>query len=136
MTRAQPAGHVQGSSWRRASCSKSKDGISYIHLRNVISGILHAEEPVLDMLIYVLSNLLWQPDYMPRVEIGLPQINLDAPRLLAHCFLYELDEYLASDHSRDFVRYMDDINVGIDSIAEAKGVLRSIDLVLQTKQIR
>ena len=91
----------------------------------MISGILHAEEPVLDMLIYVLSNLLWQPDYMPRVEIGLPQINLDAPRLLAHCFLYELDAYLASDHSRDFVRYMDDINVGLDSIAEAKGVLRA-----------
>ena len=71
------------------------DSISYIHLRNVISGILHAEEPVLDMLIYVLSDLLWQPDYMPRVEIGLPQINLDAPRLLAHCFLYELDACLS-----------------------------------------
>src|SRR5271169_5548855 len=110
--------------------------ISYVHLRNVISGILGAEESVLDMLIYVLSSLLWQPDYMPRIEIGLPQINLDAPRLLAHCFLYELDTYLASDTSRDFVRYMDDIDVGVDSIAEAKDVLKSIDLVLQTKQVR
>jgi hypothetical protein len=112
------------------------DSISYVHLRNVISGILGAEESILDMLIYVLSSLLWQPDYMPRIEIGLPQINLDAPRLLAHCFLYELDAYLASDTSRDFVRYMDDIDVGVDSIAEAKDVLKSIDLVLQTKQVR
>ena len=42
---------------------------------------------MIDMLIYVLGDLLWQPDYTPRIEIGPPQINLDAPRLLAHCFL-------------------------------------------------
>ena len=95
-----------------------------------------AEECVLDMLIYVLSALLWQPDYMPRVEVGLPQINMDAPRLLAHCFLYELDQFLASDTSRDFVRYMDDIDIGVDSVAAAKEVLKSVDLVLQTKQVR
>jgi hypothetical protein len=88
------------------------------------------------MLIYVLSDLLWQPDYTPRIEVGLPQINMDAPRLLAHCFLYELDSFLASDASRDFVRYMDDIDIGVDSIVEAKKVLRSVDLVLQTKQVR
>src|SRR5271169_4211712 len=87
------------------------DSISYVHLRNVIAPISGVEECVLDMLIYVLSSLLWQPDYMPAVEIGLPQINLDAPRLLAHCFLYELDAYLDSDKNRDFVRFMDDIDV-------------------------
>jgi hypothetical protein len=112
------------------------DSISYVHLRNVISSITGVEECVLDMLIYVLSDLLWQPDYTPRIEVGLPQINLDAPRLLAHCFLYELDAYLASDSSRDFVRYMDDIDVGVNSIVAAKQVLKSIDLVLQTKQVR
>jgi hypothetical protein len=112
------------------------DSISYTHLRNVISSVTGAEESVLDMLIYVLSDLLWQPDYMPRVEVGLPQINLDAPRLLGHCFLYELDAFLASDPSRDFVRYMDDIDVGVDTVTEAKRVLKSVDLVLHTKQVR
>ncbi|TIQ44611.1 RNA-directed DNA polymerase [Mesorhizobium sp.] len=112
------------------------DSISYYHLRNVISSIAGVQECVLDMLIYVLSDLLWQPDYTPRVEVGLPQINMDAPRLLAHCFLYELDAFLDSDPSRDFVRYMDDIDVGVDNIVSAKNVLRSIDLVLQTKQVR
>lgn len=82
------------------------DSISYIHLRNAIASISDVEECVLDMLIYVLADLLWQPDYTPRIEVGLPQINLDAPRLLAHCFLYELDSYLASDPTRDFVRYI------------------------------
>lgn len=112
------------------------DTISYHHLRNVISSISGVEECVLDMLIYILADLLWQPDYTPRIEVGLPQINLDAPRLLAHCFLYELDAYLASDSSRDFVRYMDDIDIGVDSAVAAKQILKSVDLVLQTKQVR
>lgn len=112
------------------------DTISYVHLRNAISSITGVDECIIDMLIYVLSDLLWQPDYTPRIEVGLPQINLDAPRLLAHCFLYELDSFLASDPKRDFVRYMDDIDIGVDTIVEAKKVLQSIDLVLQTKQVR
>ncbi|WP_205925736.1 RNA-directed DNA polymerase [Rhizobium leguminosarum] len=112
------------------------DSISYVHLRNAIASITGVEECVIDMLIYVLSDLLWQPDYTPRIEIGLPQINLDAPRLLAHCFLYELDSFLASDPARDFVRYMDDIDIGVDTIVDAKQVLKSVDLVLQTKQVR
>lgn len=112
------------------------DSISYAHLRNAIASIAGVEECVLDMLIFVLSDLLWQPDYTPRIEIGLPQMNLDAPRLLAHCFLYELDAFLHSDSSRDFVRYMDDIDIGVDTIVDAKKVLQSVDLVLQTKQVR
>lgn len=112
------------------------DSISYIHLRNAIASISGVDECIIDMLIFVLSDLLWQPDYTPRVEVGLPQINLDAPRLLAHCFLYELDSFLASDPNRDFVRYMDDIDIGVDTVVEAKSVLKSVDLVLQTKQIR
>jgi hypothetical protein len=31
---------------------------------------------------------------------------------------------------------MDDIDVGVDTIVDAKRVLRSVDLVLQTKQVR
>lgn len=112
------------------------DSISYVHLRNAIASISGVDECVIDMLIYVLSDLLWQPDYTPRIEVGLPQINLDAPRLLAHCFLYELDSYLASDPGRDFVRYMDDIDIGVDTIVDAKRALKTVDLVLQTKQVR
>jgi hypothetical protein len=80
--------------------------------------------------------LLWQPDYTPRIEVGLPQINLDAPRLLAHCFLYELDSFLASDPNRDFVRFMDDVDIGVDSVVDAKKVIKAVDLVLQTRQVR
>jgi hypothetical protein len=112
------------------------DSISYFHLRNVVTINVEVDEAVLDMLIYTLSELLWQPDYSPRIEVGLPQIDLDAPRVLAHCFLFELDAFIGHDPNRDFVRFMDDIDVGVDTIVEAKRVLRDIDLVLQTKQIR
>lgn len=112
------------------------DSISYYQLRNIIAGLIDVRESVLDMLIFVLSGLLWQPDYMPRMEIGLPQMDVDAPRILAHSFLYELDDYLESQFGGDYVRFMDDIDIGVDSIAQAKSILRDIDLVLQTRQVR
>ena len=112
------------------------DFIRYDHLRNTIAGIVDVRESVLDFLIFVLSELLWQPDYMPRIEIGLPQLNFDAPRLMAHCFLYELDEVITRRHSGDYVRFMDDIDVGVDTIGEAKNVIKEIDLTLQSRHVR
>lgn len=112
------------------------DTISYVHLRNVLAGLTGEAECVLDMLIFVLSGLLWQPDYMPRVETGLPQIDMDAPRYLAHCFLFELDRYLNDQEDVDFVRFMDDIDIGVDTIQEAKRLLKNVDLLLQTRQVR
>lgn len=112
------------------------DCISYIHLRNILSSTIKIREPVLDMLIFTLAGLLWQPDYMPHVEIGLPQIDLDAPRLLAHCFLYELDKYIVHKFGADYVRYMDDIDLGVDSYEVGMTALRNIDLALHTRQIR
>ena len=112
------------------------DSISYDHLRNILADLSIAREHALDLLIYTLSCMLWQPDYMPRIPIGLPQSNLDAPRLLAHCFLFEIDELLSQTPNIDFARYMDDMDIGADSEAQAKSVLRDLDLALQTRQIR
>ena len=112
------------------------DTIAYTHLRNIVSSTIDVRESLLDMLIFILSGLLWQPDYMPRVEVGLPQINIDAPRVLAHCFLYELDKFLQGSFGGDYVRFMDDIDIGVDTLAEAKSILRDVDLILQTRQVR
>lgn len=112
------------------------DSIPYTHLRNIIASHGHIDEAVLDLLIYLLSELLWQPDYMPRIEVGLPQINMDAPRLLAHSFLYEIDKHLSNSFGGDFARFMDDIDIGVDTLVEAKTVLKEIDLILQTRQVR
>ena len=99
------------------------DYISHTHLRNIITDYVDGvNELILDLLIFVFSELNWQPDYMPRAAVGLPQIDLDAPRLLAHCFLYELDRMLVGHSDVDYVRFMDDIDVGVDTVSKAKRI--------------
>jgi len=63
-------------------------------------------------------------------------MDIDAPRILAHCFLYELDKFLENRPQISFVRFMDDVNVGVNTVEEAKTVVRDMDLLLQTRQIR
>ncbi|MDQ0391844.1 RNA-directed DNA polymerase [Labrys monachus] len=111
------------------------DCIGYVLLRNVISSYISASEATLDLLIFTLDGMLWQPDYMPRVDIGLPQIDLDAPRILAHCFLYDLDAYVTKK-GVSYTRYMDDIKLGVWSISEGKSLLRDIDIILHTRHVR
>lgn len=112
------------------------DSISYDHLRNILADFSLAREHSIDLLIYMLSCMLWQPDYMPKISVGLPQIHLDAPRLLAHTFLFEIDGFLSEIKGADFARFMDDIDIGVDSLPEARKILRDLDLALQTRQIR
>jgi len=73
---------------------------------------------------------------MPNFGIGLPQMDLDAPRLLAHTHLFEIDALFAADPDADYARYMDDIDFGVDTLAKAKSVLRDLDLALQTRNLR
>lgn len=112
------------------------DTISYVHLRNALSSLSHIRETALDLLLHILSRMLWQPDYMPQVAVGLPQMNLDAPRLLAHAFLFDLDAMLVDDSEIEYARYMDDIDIGIDDISKAKMIVRNLDLALHTRQMR
>jgi hypothetical protein len=113
------------------------DYISHAHLRNIVTDYVEGvKESILDLLIFILSELNWNPDYMPRAGIGLPQIDLDAPRLLANCFLYELDKMLVRQSSLEYVRFMDDIDIGVDTIPKAKEILRDIDLTLHSRQVR
>jgi hypothetical protein len=112
------------------------DFIGYNHLRNIISGWVNVDEATMDVLLFVLSGILWQPDYMPRVEVGLPQMNLDAPRVLAHCFLFELDQYIHEQVGDNFVRYMDDIDIGVSDEVIARNIVKHMDLLLQTRQVR
>ncbi|MFE0754022.1 RNA-directed DNA polymerase [Inquilinus sp. NPDC058860] len=112
------------------------DFINFSHMRNIISSLCNIKEPILDFLIFILNEISWNPDFMPRNGIGLPQMELEAPRVLANAMLYELDK-VAEEHSfGDYVRFMDDIDVGVDTIHAAKCVVRDIDLALQSRQLR
>ncbi|TIO04743.1 MAG: RNA-directed DNA polymerase [Mesorhizobium sp.] len=112
------------------------DFIDFSHLRNVIVSTVTIREPIIDFLMYMLSGMCWRPDYMPTREVGMPQIDIDAPRLLAHCFLFELDAVVEDMKFSNYARFMDDIDAGANDIAEAKKIIKSIDLTLQTRQLR
>ncbi|CAN7228961.1 RNA-directed DNA polymerase [Mesorhizobium sp. LjRoot246] len=112
------------------------DFIDFSHLRNVIVSTVTIREPIIDFLMYMLSGMCWKPDYMPTRDVGMPQIDIDAPRLLAHCFLFELDAVVEDMQFANYARFMDDIDAGVDNIAEAKKIIKSIDLTLQTRQLR
>jgi len=113
------------------------DFINFKHLRNIIASVCSdVEEAVLDLLIYLLNELAWVPDYMPRLEMGMPQIETEAPRVLANAMLFELDRVVEQHSYRNYARFMDDIDFGVQTIAQAKRAVRDIDLTLQSRQLR
>lgn len=112
------------------------DSVVHQYLRSVLSDLGREREIVLDLLVYMLSGMLWAPDYMPNIGIGLPQMDFDAPRLLAHSILFEIDEIFGTKADISYARFMDDIDFGVDTIAKGRQVLRDLDLALQTRNLR
>lgn len=109
------------------------DSIGLRELRHVISSKVKVNEVVLDLLFNLIEQLSWNPDYLPTSLKGLPTINLEAPRLLAHALLFELDEILDVKTKGCFVRWMDDINFGVDSVETACKILGDINDVLKSR---
>ena len=112
------------------------DFINFRHLRNIIASLCTVQESTLDFLLHILNEIAWTPDFMPRTEVGLPQMEIEAPRVLANAMLFELDKVAVEASLGDYARFMDDIDVGVDTIIEAKRVIRDIDLTLQSRQLR
>ncbi|CAD7334448.1 MULTISPECIES: RNA-directed DNA polymerase [unclassified Sphingobium] len=112
------------------------DWIRYSGLRSVLTDLIDTKEIVLDILISILKAMIWRPDYMQNDDLGLPQCDFDAARMLAHTFLFEADGLLKDYPGIEFARYMDDIDIGANNLADAKKVLRDLDLTLQSRHIR
>jgi len=109
------------------------DNIGLRELRHVISSRVKTHEAVLDLLFYIVEELSWHPDYLPSSLKGLPTINLEAFRLLAHVLLFEIDEVLSAKTNNNFVRWMDDINFGVDDINQACIILGDLNDVLKSR---
>jgi hypothetical protein len=105
-------------------------------LRNRIAATGAFNETVLDFLFFLLDAFTWRPFYMPQSGVGLPQINFDAPRLLAHAYLFPVDKELDQRTHGDFVRWMDDINCGVSDVKSARRLLRELEIVLNSLGIR
>lgn len=109
------------------------DNIALDDLRRVIAGHVHAKEALLDLLFSLIEDLTWRPDYLPRSKKGLPTIQIEAPRLMAHALLFEVDSVLKSRTNDSFVRWMDDINFGVKNHDEAAKVLGELSDVLKSR---
>jgi hypothetical protein len=109
------------------------DNIGLKELRVVISEKSRIPEVYLDLLFTTLESQSWSPDYIPRSFRGLPTINIEAPRLLAHVFLYEIDEIAHAMSGGCCVRWMDDINIGVDGVSEGSKILGSLNDVLKSR---
>ena len=109
------------------------DSISVDELRKVFLGYVENNEVLVDILFNVIEEISWKPDYLPYSGKGLPTSNLEAIRLLAHSFLFEIDDVLKQRTQDFFTRWMDDIVIGVDDRKEAIELISSISDMLKSR---
>lgn len=109
------------------------DSISIEELKKVFLGYVENNEVLVDILFRVIEEISWKPDYLPYSGRGLPTSNLEAIRLLAHSFLFEIDEVLKQRTCDSFTRWMDDIIIGADSRKEAIELISSVSDMLKSR---
>ncbi|MFH0769605.1 MAG: reverse transcriptase domain-containing protein [Chloroflexota bacterium] len=109
------------------------DNIGLRELRHIVSSKIEVDEVVLDLLFNIIEQLSWLPDYLPTSLEGFPTINIEAFRLLPHVMLFEIDEVLNQYSQGNFVRWMDDINIGVNSKDEAHTILGNVNDVLKSR---
>jgi hypothetical protein len=112
------------------------DSIPFALLRSTLSGLGSFDQRLLDLLFFLLEHFMWRPAYLPLAFVGLPQLEFDAPRLLAHAYLFEADHFLGAATDGQFARWMDDINFGANSRVEAKQILGQLDRKLNAIGLR
>ncbi len=109
------------------------DSISLEELRRVFVSYTEVNEVVVDLLFKIIEGISWRPDYLPYSSKGLPTSNLEAIRLLAHSFLFEIDEVVKRKTNNSFARWMDDITIGVNNYADAVDLISSISDMLKSR---
>lgn len=109
------------------------DSISLPELRKVFLSHVKTNEVIVDLLFQIIEGVSWTPDYLPYSGKGLPTANIEAIRLLAHSFLFEIDEVLQRKTNDSFARWMDDITIGVDSRKEAIATISAVSDMLKSR---
>ncbi|MES2121091.1 MAG: reverse transcriptase domain-containing protein [Pseudomonadota bacterium] len=112
------------------------DSIVHSHLRNQLAALKGVKEATLDLLFRVIPFVSWKPDYLPLPPQGLPQVQFDAPRLLSHVYLYEVDLFLKAQTGGSFVRWVDDITAAVANEQRGLRLIRDIDALMHTRGMR
>lgn len=109
------------------------DSINVTELHKVTDILAGVDEVVVDLLFGIIQDISWKPDYMPYSGKGIPTTGLEAVRLLAHSFLFEIDAVIKAKTKDNFARWMDDIVIGVDSEKEAKEVISATSDMLKSR---
>lgn len=109
------------------------DSIDLRELRRVFVSQVEADEVVVDLIFRVVEGLSWKPDYLPYSHRGLPTANIEPIRLMAHAFLFEIDQIIKERTHENFARWMDDITCGINDKREGIALLSDISDVLKSR---
>jgi hypothetical protein len=74
--------------------------------------------------------------HSPNPRVGLPVDELDCSRELAHLFLFEHDTRMAQEFGEaNYVRWMDDQNIGVASLTEARRVVNNLTRSLSSQRL-
>lgn len=109
------------------------DSIDLRELRRVFVSYVEADEVVVDLIFRVVEGLSWKPDYLPYSHRGLPTANIEPIRLLAHSFLFEIDQIIKDRTAENFARWMDDITCGVNDKRQGIALLSDISDVLKSR---
>lgn len=109
------------------------DSIDIKELRKVFTSYSKMNEVLIDLVFKIIEEISWKPDYLPYSSRGLPTTNIEGVRLLAHSFLFEIDEIIKQETNNSFARWMDDITIGVNSKKQAVEVISSISDMLKSR---
>ncbi|GIP17527.1 hypothetical protein J40TS1_31690 [Paenibacillus montaniterrae] len=109
------------------------DSIDIRELRKVFTSLSKISEVIIDLIFRIIEEVSWKPDYLPYSARGLPTTNIEGIRLLAHSFLFEIDDVIKQKTNNSYTRWMDDIVIGVDSKKQAIEIISSISDMLKTR---
>lgn len=90
----------------------------------------------LGLLGRLLESFKPPTGHSPNPRIGLPVDEFDCSRQLAHIFLFEHDKRVIRNFGEtNYVRWMDDQSIGVQSLAEARKAVYTVNKSLASQRL-
>ena len=100
-------------------------------LRNKFDSVQPLDAKSTNLLFFLLENLRPRDDYSPQGLLGVPVVQDDASRILAHFYLSDLDgELFPEGQEERYTRWVDDIVVSVPNEVAAGMVMARIERTL------
>ena len=111
------------------------DSISHQLLLEYLAPLGLARKAI-GLLGRLLETLKPSAGHSPNPGIGIPVDEYDCSRQLAHVFLFEHDRRVVQRVGEDnYVRWMDDQNIGAESMAKARSIVNALTRSLSSQRL-